>query len=378
MLKRTDSAAITAAMIVALATMSASAAVLEDPAQGTPEIQSIDVISFAPEGVLLIGDGKGTQVFAVATGDTKAGDGLGHPIDNIGAELAAAVGATLKDVEIIDMAVNPASSRAYFAVRRQDTKSNLILTVDGAGDIDEFALEDVTHARIPLLERGSKVQVKTITDVAWVDDRVVAAGRSNETFSSKIFSVYAPLKHDKSSTGYSAETYHVSHGKWENKAPMSVVMPLKEGDQTYIVGAFSCTPVVKYPLDSLQPDAVVKGSSVIELGSGNRPLDMFSYQKDGKSYVLSNTFRFHHKRKAFGPSPYWTVRFEQSLLMGDEQINKDAVRRLGGGYKPITDRIQMIEAYHGVAQMDRLDDSRALVLRTVEGGDFNLEPLPLP
>ena len=159
---------------------------------------------------------------------------------------------------------------------------------------------------------------------------------------------------------------------------MSVVMPLKEGDKTYIVGAFSCTPVVKYPLDSLKPDAVVKGTSVIELGSGNKPLDMFSYEKDGKLYVLSNTFRFHHSRKPFGPSPYWTVRFEQSLLSQNAKVNEEAVQRLGGGYKPITDQIQLIEAYHGVVQMDRLDETRALVMKTTEGGDFNLEPLPLP
>lgn len=353
------------------------AAVLENPVTGTPEIRTINVLSFAPEGVLLIGDGRGSQVIAVSTGDTTKSSGLSKPIEGIGAALAQSIGVPLKDFEIVDMTVNPASSKAYFAVLRKDRKQYLVLTVDGSGEIDEFALEDVTYARIPLTT-GSKAIISTITDVAWADDRIVAAGRSNESFASKVFSVYAPLKHDTASSGYSAETYHVSHRRWETKAPMSVVMPLKEGDQTYIVGAFSCTPVVKYPLDSLKPDAVVKGSSVIELGSGNRPLDMFSYEKDGKAYVLSNTFRFHHSRKPFGPSPYWTVRFEQSLLEGDENVNEKAQRRLGGGYKPITDRIRMIESYHGVAQMDRLDENRALVLRVTEGGDFNLEPLPLP
>lgn len=368
------------AAITLVATLTAAAAqgaVLKDPTTGTPTIKSINVISFAPEGVLLIGDGRGSQVFAVATGDTAKGKGLGKPIDGIRGVLAQTIGVPVKDFEIVDLAVNPISGKAYFAVQRKDQKRNLILTVDGAGEIDEFALEEVTFARIPLVT-GSKAIISTITDVAWADDRIIAAGRSNESFASKIFSVSAPLQHDEASAGYSAETYHVSHRRWETKAPMSVVMPLKEGDKTYVVGAFSCTPVVKYPLDSLKPDAAVKGSSMIELGSGNRPLDMFSYKKDGKLFVLSNTFRFHHERKPFGPSPYWTVRFEQSLLEGDEKVNEEAQRRLGGGYKPVTDRIQMIEAYHGVAQMARLDETRALVLRTTEGDDFNLEPLPLP
>jgi len=63
------------------------------------------------------------------------------------------------------------------------------------------------------------------------------------------------------------------------------------------------TPLVRYPLEDLAPGAKVKGQSIIELGSGNQPLNMFTYEKDGKSYVLMNTFRFHHKVRPFGPSP---------------------------------------------------------------------------
>ena len=83
--------------------------------------------------------------------------------------------------------------------------------------------------------------------------RIVAAGRSNEEFASKIFSIAAPLSHAQKTSSFSAETYHVAHGRWETKAPMSVVIPLKEDGKTYVVGAFSCTPVVKYPIDALQP-----------------------------------------------------------------------------------------------------------------------------
>lgn len=157
---------------------------------------------------------------------------------------------------------------------------------------------------------------------------------------------------------------------------MSVVLPLRENGKTWIVGAFSCTPIVKYPLDSLKQGSTVTGVSVIELGSGNRPLDMLLYEKDGKQYVLANTFRFHHEKRPFGPSPYWTVRFEQSLLSENENVDEKAQRRLAGN-EPATDRIQMIEAFHGVTQMDRLDETRAIVLRKTEN-DFNLEAVLLP
>jgi hypothetical protein len=158
---------------------------------------------------------------------------------------------------------------------------------------------------------------------------------------------------------------------------MSTILPYREGGHTWLVGAFACTPVVKYPLDALQPGAKIKGTSMIELGSGNRPLDMFTYEKDGVEYVLANTFRFHHEKKPFGPSPYWTVRFERMLLAGDENVNEKAAVRLVGD-KPATPKIQMIEAYNGVMQMDRVGKDSAAVLRAGEAGAIDFEILPLP
>ena len=348
--------------------------VIGKSAKGKPEINSVNVISFAPSGVLLIGDGRGSQIFAVDTGDVSMKAPLAKPIENIDAKLAGKLGAKPDGIEIIDLVVNPASGTTYVAVRKQDDKSHIILTVRGDGEIGEFELDKVNYARVKL--SVGKGNISLITDVAWADGQVVAAGRSSEQFSSKIFSISAPLEHDAAGSAFSAETYHVSHRRWETKAPMSVLIPLKEDGKNFVVGAFSCTPIVKYPLDALQPGATVKGTSMIELGSGNRPLDMFVYEKDGKPYVLANTFRFHHKRKPFGPSPYWTVKFEQGLLLGQETVNEKATQRLKG-YEPATDAIQLVEAYHGVIQMDRLDDKRALALRQSEKG-LNLEPLALP
>ena len=364
-----------ASLLIVGAARAETAEVLQKTVTGSPVVKSINVLEFAPDGVLLIGDGAGSQILAVETGDTTAVPQPKANIPRIAAKLAASMGTTAKGIEIVDLTVNPASGRVYFAVRHQADRKYAVLTLDGEGEIDEFSLKDVTYARLSL-SAGDKAKVSVITDVAWADDRIVAAGRSNESFSSKIFSIYAPLSHEAVSSSYSAKTYHVSHRKWETKAPMSVFLPMRENGKTWIVGAFSCTPVVKYPLDSLKEGALVTGTSVIELGSGNRPLDMLLYEKDGKSYVLANTFRFHHAKRPFGPSPYWTVRFEQSLLSESDNVDEKAQRRLAGS-KPATDRIQMIESFHGVTQMDRLSETHAVVLRKTDNG-FDLEALQLP
>ena len=364
---------LTAAGLVVSAT---AGPVIKKSTTGKPKITSIDVISFAADGVLLIGDGRSQQIVAVETGDTKRAKGKWGELKGFAGKLGARLGASAKGVEVIDMAVNPSSGVLYVAARKQDDKSYLITTVQPNGTISHFSLDQVKHAVVSL-PTGEKAPVSKITDLAWAGDRLVAAARCNEAFASKIFSTSGALEHGKAGQLFSAETYHISHRRWETKAPMSVLIPFEEDGQQYIVGAFSCTPVVKYPIDDLQPGAKIKGISMIELGSGNRPLDMFAYSKGGKASVLANTFRFHHSRKPFGPSPYWATRFDQDLLAGDQKINKDAVRRLGGGYKPITDRIEMVEAYHGVVQMDRLNHSTAIALRKA-GDEFDLVPLPLP
>jgi hypothetical protein len=349
--------------------------VLKSSVNGKPALKSIDVISFGPEGLLLIGDGRGAQVIAVDTGDTAQKGSMRTAIEKIDEKLAGRIGTTPKGIEILHLAVNPASGVAYIAIRKQDDKTSLILTVDGAGKIDEFALDNVKYARLAL-PAGAKAPLDKVTDVAWAEDRVLVAGRANEEFASKIYSIAAPLEHDSNATISSTETYHVAHGRWETKAPMQTILPYQEDGKRYLVGAFTCTPLVKYPLDEIKPDAKVKGVSMVELGQGNVPQDMFVYEKNGHSYVLVNTVRRFGKQ--FGNSPYWTARVDLDLLRDSEKTNTKAIRRLDATGKPQTDQIKMVDEYQGVVHMDRLDNDNALVLRTDSTGSWTLTPLALP
>ena len=365
-------------LVAALACVSAANATAETTiiaagAEGNPGLKSINTLSFAPGGVLLVADGAGSRIVAIETDSAEQKPFTGE-IREFDRQIASRLGTKPDGIEILDLAVNPETRAVFVAVRKQDDRRHIIVIVDDSKRLQEFELDNVRHASVMLTATDAKIT--RITDVAWADGQLIAAGRSDESFASKIFSIPTPLKHEATSGSFSAETYHVSHQRWETKAPMSVVIPFKENDRTYVVGAFSCTPVVKYPIDSLQPGAKIKGTSVLELGSGNRPIDMFIYQKDGQPFVLTNTFRFHHDRRPFGPSPYWTVRFEQEILTATDHVNEQALRRLQGN-TPVSNRVQMIEAYHGVMQMDQLDDLHAVVLRETETG-VDLETLPLP
>jgi hypothetical protein len=368
------------AALVALAVALPAAAadpevVVATTVKGDPGLKSIEVLGFAGDGILLVGDGKGSQVVAIMTGDTKRAPALASKIEKIDALLAGVIGAAAADIEIADLAVNPASGRVYFAVRRKADKSSVLLTLSSDGKVEEFSLKNVDHAAVAL-PKGEQAPISRITDVAWAGGKLIAAGYANEEFASKIFVVPGPIKHEAQGSLYSAETYHVAHGKWETKAPMSVILPYEEAGASYIVGAFACTPVVKYPVDGLAAGAKVKGISMVELGSGNRPIDLVSYTKDGKARLLINTVR-GRGANPFGPSPYWGVAMDASLLQGRDKINENAFRRDTKSPGNRGDRIHVAEELHGVVQMDKLSDSQALVVRQV-GENFNLEPIALP
>ena len=352
-------------------------AVLKSTATGDPQIQSIQCLSFGPQGVLLIGDGKGRQVVAVATGDTTPQKWTRTEIPNIDEQLAGRLGTTRKGITIKRLAVNPASGTAYVAVQKTDDKQDLILTVEGTGKVGELALDNVKYARIklPAAAKGATV---LMTDVAWAGDRVLAAVQAQDTFASKIFSVKGPLVNDAEGVVYSTETYHVAHGQWETRAPIRTVLPYEQDGKNYLVGAFTCTPVVKFGLDNMEAGAKIKGVSVVEIGNGNEPRDMFMYKKGDQTYILVSTYRMFHKQAPVGPSPYWTVRVDANLLRESEKINEKALRRVKGGTKPLTDRAVVAETFHGVMTMDRLDEGRALVIRTDDKGNISMQALALP
>jgi len=347
---------------------------------GNPELKSIASLSFGPDGLLLVADPRRASLVAIDTQDRGPVVKLKQRIDDVYALLAGAMGTRANEVQIVDMTVNPASGKIYLAVLRKADRHPAIITIDADARVAHLELDEVLHVRVPFpTVAGTKLV--NITDIAFAGDRVVFAGQCNEEFASKIYSVPLPLKHDGEGSVYSTETYHVAHGKLETRAPIQSFVPYEEDGKQYIVGAFACTPIVRFPLDDIQPGSVVRGASVVELGSGNRPLDMFTYEKDGKQWLITNTFRFHHERSMFGPSKWWGVRVAMDYLREKEAINEKAVRR--NVKQPAGPKgIEIVDALFGAVQVAQLDNHQIIVLRADRETDseekLSLELAELP
>jgi hypothetical protein len=126
------------------------------------------------------------------------------------------------------------------------------------------------------------------------------------------------------------------------------------------LAAYTCTPLVSFPIDELQAGKKMRGTTVAELGNMNRPLDIISYEKGGKQYLLlANDRRGVMKIATEG------IEKQQGIT---EPIK-------GGGKAGLT--YDTITELTGVEQLDRLGDSHALLL--VKSGDaLALQAIALP
>ena len=348
--------------------------ILADVQMGTVSIKRIGRMSFAPNGVLLIADIGSGAVVAIETGDTGPVKKLKSRVNDVDKKIATALGVSTADLSIADMAVNPESGMIYVSAIRKTDNTSAIITFDANGKLTILDLTAIRFVRVPL-PVGEGSQIRNISGVEYTDGRVLAAGQSNEEFSSKIFSLPLPLTHGKSGDAFSTETYHVAHGKWETRAPIQSFIPYREGGEDYVVGSFACTPIAKFKVTDIAKDSKIKGTSVVELGSGNRPIDMFTYEKDGKQWLITNTDRFHHEKRPLGPSQYWGVRVDMSYL-SSSKINADAARR-DVGKQTGPDGIEVVEALFYVRHVAKLNNREMVVLRDNKGAmDLEVKKLP--
>lgn len=353
----------------------AEAALLIAPEKGGLAFKSITSLSFGPEGLLLVADTGASSVVAVETGDLGPKRKLTAPVTDVAATIAAGLGTTADKTSILDLAVNPASGTTYLAVQRRPDNGTLIMTVNAEGKIAPLDLRSLHYASVTL-PGGTGSKVTRITDVAYDGDRIFATGSSNEEFASRIFTLSVPVKHGASAQVFSAETYHVAHRKWETKAPIQSFIPYHGPDGRYVVGAFACTPVAKFRVDDIENGAKVKGVSMVELGSGNRPLDLFSYtDQGGREWVVVHTQRF--KDNLFGPSKFWGARVSMDHInAGEDRSNEKAARR-DVTSKTGPEGMEIVESLFGAVQADKWDDTSAIILKDSDG-KLSLEMAALP
>lgn len=329
---------------------------------GNPEIHSVNALAFGPEGILFIGDSKSAEIFALDTKDVSPPTtDVEIALKSVDKQIADLLGTTADAVVIQDMAINPISKSVYIAIHVNDGKP-IIMRLVGQ-QFEHVALDAVSYAKTGLNKavekdavdrRGRSLRKWAISDLAYYNGQVLVSGLSNEEFGSTFRSIDFPF--DDSQKQSSLEIYHAAHGKYETHSPIKTFMPYELHGKTHLVASYTCTPLVIFPLDQMKPGEQTKGKTVAELGNRNTPLDIVSYKKDGKSYILlANTSRALMKI-----DPAKIEKYQDYLV---DPVTENSA----------TAGVEFIALpYVNIQQMDKISDDKILLLQRMSNGTLNL------
>jgi hypothetical protein len=231
--------------------------------------------------------------------------------------------------------------------------------------ITELDQDATPHTRVALVDqpdaekvdrRGNALRTDTITDLGYVDGKVIVAGLSNEEFASTLRAIPYPFSGVEK--GAAIEIWHGAHGAYETNAPIRTFISYEFDGKPEILASYTCTPLVRIPVAKLTPGAKVMGMTIAELGNMNRPLDMIAYKKDGVDYIL------------MANSNRGVMKLDASDLGSYHQITDKIAGTKGVPY-------ETIEALQGVRRLDRLDEGLALAM-VATGDALNLTTIALP
>jgi len=329
---------------------------------GNPAIQSMNALSFGPEGILFIGDSKSASVFAIETSDEQKVDKAeAQHIEQIDVKLAEALGTTPDNISIQDMAVNPISKKLYLSVHYADGSPALV-TLNNE-KIELVNTTEILYSKVEIYDaiaadakdqRGRPMRQWAISDLGYSDGKVLVSGLSNQEFSSTFRSISFPFTDDQEYA--SLEIWHAAHGQYETYAPIKTFTAAEVNGQTQLIASYTCTPLVLFPLINLKSGEHVKGRTVAELGNGNTPLDMITMEKEGETYLLmANSNRAVMKIKFKDIENY-----QESLT---EPVKE---RSATAGVNFIA--LPMVN----VLQMDKLDETQFVFIQRNARGDLNL------
>jgi len=359
---------ITAGVLVAVAWSAASvqAAHKWGLKEGSPDLQSAGHLVFGPDGILFVGDAKGAAVFAIDTQDAQSATPGSRQIDKLNEKLLAVPGVKAP-VTVNDLAVNPISGNLYLSLSSGEAKAPALVRIDGAGKLSAVSLENVPFLKANLPNppedkvtgegrRARNLRLESITDLAYSEGKVLVAGMSAAPTPSTVREF--PFPFADRDTGFAVEIYHGAHGRVEDYAAIRTFVPLTIDGTPSVLAGFTCTPLVRFPLEGVTPGSKNRGTTLAELGNRNSPLDMIVYDKGTEKYLLvSNTNR------------------------GVMKVSLQDINREEGITSPVRDTAgqsyETIGELEGTVQMDRLNDREAVIIIR-QNDALNLKTVQLP
>lgn len=355
-------------------------------AQESPKtkLQSAGTLEFGDKNVLFVGDSRAAVVHAFELRDSDLtsqenvdyGNGKNFLardlISNVDEKLAAFLGTKVDQISINDLVVHRPTKQILMSVSRglgPDAKPVIVKINKGKFEILE--LSAIPHSQLAIenaptdakLSFGQSQRSLTITDIAYWNGEIFVAGVSNEEFASKLRRAKYPFQSKFATT--SVEIWHAVHAQFETRAPIVTQLIRKINGKDYLIAAYTCTPLVRIPLEDIKPNAKIRGTMIGELGYGNTPIDMITFKHafDKQDYLLVT----HNSRNG--------TRIALTDIPKAKPMPVNSPKNYGpAGIKQISVPVS------GMLQTSKLDDNWAVVIRQHpnKAGRVDLRSMPLP
>lgn len=334
--------------------------------EGTPDLKSAGSLAFGPDGILFVGDAKGATVFAIGTGDTKGNPAkVDLSVSGLNSKVAELLGVNADKIAINDLAVNPLTGNVFLSVTKAG--SAVLVKISADDTLSQVGLQKVPMQKIELpnapedkevaTKRGpANLRGQSITDIAYAEGKVYVSGVASGS-PSNVREI--PFPFTDANAGTSVEIFHGAHGRLEDNAVVRTFLPINIDGEASLLAGFTCTPLVKFPVNTLKPGEKTRGTTVAELGNRNQPLDMIVYEKDGKTFLLmSNSAR------------------------GVMKITTEGITKNTGITEPVKtptagQTYETIKELEGVVQLDKLNSTHAVIVTSVNGA-MDLRTITLP
>ncbi|MEL6643796.1 MAG: hypothetical protein AAFQ79_07670 [Pseudomonadota bacterium] len=258
------------------AIVSAQAAFADAPMSAT-------VLEFADPTTLFVADSAGAAIHAYTLLEGEAAtESAAYTLEGFSRALAETLAVAEADITFNDLAVHPTTQAAYVSLTAGTTPVVVMVTQDGTITPLDLASLPSTSTELSTAAddgvtfwRDIPAATLTVTDLDYADGTLFVSGLSTGEFASTLHQIPFPFGGDAQTS--SVEIYHAVHDQMETRAPIRAMEILDlDGVQT-LVAAYTCTPLVTLPTSGLTDGAHITGNTIAELGYGNTPLEVLSF-----------------------------------------------------------------------------------------------------
>lgn len=335
-------------------------------------LSSAGPLAFGPDGILFVSDPKSAIIYAI---DTKSHrpekadlEKATYQLEDVQGALTSFANGNAGDVAVADIAVDPEAGTLLMSVTLASRPGLAVVGLDGKANL--IKLDKVLASAIELPNappdkvtgegrRASNKRMESITDLAFSEGRLIVSGLAGENPLSTVRAIGFPFQAPGSEA--QIEIFHAAHGRNEDYAAIRAFIPINIDGKPSLLAGFTCTPLVRFSLDSLQKGDKVRGTTVAELGNQNRPLDMLVYERDGKTFLLvTNTAR-------------GVMKIDTADVAGQDELTEPVK---GGGTAGVP--FSKVESMTGILQLAKLGETHGVILRETEGKRLSLATIELP